>query len=150
MTPKANHSLLLGLAALVLASPLVGAATQKVYSRHITVGSSLFLGLKLGKPQKGTVMVKTREGKELGKLDFAGSFVPLEEKGTYTLEFSPATFDLNLAIVKSRMSTGAYMLNLNRTSAGFKGLKASGAWEGDPEGNVTVHTPEGQDLLVID
>jgi hypothetical protein len=149
MRLKSNYPFCLGLAALVLAAPL-GAVTQKGYTRHITVGSSLFIGLKLGMPQKGTVTVKTLQGKELGKLDFAGSCLPLDEKGTYTLEFSPATFDLNVAIVKSRMSTGAYVLNLNRTGAGAKGLKASGAWEGDPEGNVTVNAREGQDLLVID
>lgn len=117
------------------------------YSRQITVGSGLFLGLMRDRAQTGTVTVKGKDGKKLGELTFAGSFVEFQDKGTYTLEFSQADFDLNFAIVKSRESTGAYMLNVAR---GAKGLKTKGNWEGEPEGKVTVNEKEGKSLIVID
>jgi hypothetical protein len=129
----------------VLASPAAWAAAH--YSRQITVGSGMFLGLMKDRAQKGVVAVSTLDGKPLGKLTYAGSFVEFQAKGTYNLEFEQDEFDLNFALVKSRESTAAYMLNLARSGSG---LKAKGGWEGDPEGRVTVSAAEGTALIVVD
>jgi hypothetical protein len=141
-----SRSCLPALAALVALAP-IAARSATSYSRRITVRSGLFLGLHRDQPQRGTVKV-TRNGQELGRLTFAGSFVELRDKGTYDLEFSPESFDLNFAIVRTRESTGAYMLNLARSAD--HALKARGAWMGDPEGRVTVHEDERQTLIVVD
>ena len=74
----------------------------------------------------------------------------IQDKGTYRLEFSPEVFDLNLAIIKSRTSTGAYMLNLSRGGSGAKRLKAKGAWDGTQEGKVVVNEEEGRALIAVD
>jgi hypothetical protein len=116
------------------------------YSRQITVGSGLFLGLMRDHPQKGTVTVTRADGKPVGKLTFAGSFVEFPDKGTYNLDFEGDDFDLQFAIVKSRESTGAYMLNVARTA---NGLRTTGTWEGDKEGQVTVNEKNGP-LIVVD
>ncbi|MGA2079384.1 MAG: hypothetical protein ABSH53_02040 [Holophaga sp.] len=137
----------LTLAALTVIASRPAHAGQEIYSRQIQISSGLYLGLKRDQAQQGTVTVKTQGGKELGKLDYAGSFVPIEAKGTYCLEFNQPTFNLNFAIVKSRESTGAYFLNLSRDAS--KVLKAKGGWEGTVEGTVTLHEKEGQALLVL-
>jgi hypothetical protein len=145
----ALRSFSLGLAALVILAP-AQAWCGTVYARQITVGSGLFIGLKRDKAQQGTITVKSKEGQELGKLTYAGSFVEIQDKGTYRLEFSPEVFDLNLAIIRSRTSTGAYMLNLSRGGNGTRRLKAKGAWDGTREGNVVVNEKEGRALIAVD
>jgi len=137
----------LTLAALTVATFRPAHAGQATYSRQIRVSSGLYLGLKRDQAQQGTVTVTTQDGKELGRLDFAGSFVPIEAKGTYNLEFNQPTFNLNFAIVKSRESTGAYFLNVSRDAA--KVLKAKGAWQGTVEATVTLEAKEGKTLLVF-
>lgn len=129
----------------VLASPAAWASTH--YSRQITVGSGVFIGLMRDRAQKGAVTVTSKDGKQLGRLTFAGSFVEFQARGTYTLEFESDEFDLNFAIVKSRESTGAYMLNVAKSGPD---LKTKGNWEGDQEAEVTVDTTEGKDLIVVD
>jgi hypothetical protein len=130
----------------VLAAPSVQASTR--YSRQITVGSGMFLGLMRDRAQKGAVSVTTLDGKPLGRLTYAGSFVEFQAKGTYNLEFEQDDFDLNFALVKSRESTGAYMLNVARS--GKDSLKTKGGWEGDQEARVTVSAVEGTALIVVD
>jgi hypothetical protein len=132
-------------ALVTLATPAAWSSTH--YSRQISVGSGLFLGLMRDRPQKGAVTVTTQDGKQLGRLTFAGSFVEFQDKGTYNLEFETDEFDLNFAIVKSRESTGAFMLNVAKSGAD---LKTKGNWEGDQEGKVIVNPAEGQALIVVD
>ena len=132
-------------ALVALASPAAWASPH--YSRQITVGSGMFLGLMRDRAQKGAVTVTSQDGKELGRLSFAGSFVEFQAKGTYNLEFESADFDLNFAIVKSRESTGAYMLNVARSGAG---LKTKGNWEGDQEAKVTVNANEAKALIEVE
>jgi hypothetical protein len=129
----------------ILSSPAAWASTH--YSRQITVASGLYLGLMRGRTQQGAVTVTSLDGKHLGRLTTAGSYVEFQGKGTYNLEFETDDFDLNFAIVKSRESTGAFMLNVAKTGAD---LKTRGNWEGDEEGKVTVNAKEGRSLIVVD
>ena len=137
----------LPLAALTLLAFRPAHAGQAAYSRQIRVNSGLYLGLKRDQAQEGTVTVTDRAGKELGRLTFAGSFVPIEAKGTYNLVFDQPTFNLNFAIVKSRSSTGAYFLNLRRD--GSKVLTAKGAWDGTVEAKVVLHEKDDDALVIV-
>ena len=105
------------------------------------------MGLTRFQPQSGTVIIKAA-GKEVGRLARPGEFVAIESQGAYTVEFETAAFDLNFAIMKSKTTYSAYMLNLSKAGTD-QALKARGGWEGPEEGETTLHEGEGQALLTM-
>jgi len=136
----------LGLAALVALAPQM-ARSGEAYTRQLSFGTGVIIGLTRFQPQDGTVVIRAG-GKELGRLQRPGEFVAIKDRGAYTLEFGTATFDLNFAIMKSKTTYSAYFLNLSKAGAD-QALKARGGWEGPEEGETTLHEGEGQALLTM-